>query len=167
MKPLSWKVISKNTILVNLDALPKLPFDGAEIECQTGSGWVKVEKREDGLLYVDGCKVILYLSERQKNDQVIKGHELRNELSGKPVLHPNILDALLANPHLIPEDWKDENGKNPCIFFWAVIFRHPNDKQLCVRCFYFLEGQWPRDYARWLIKDWPGAGPAALLTNQS
>ncbi|KKP78199.1 MAG: hypothetical protein A2271_04325 [Candidatus Moranbacteria bacterium RIFOXYA12_FULL_35_19] len=153
-------IIDENTILVNLDAPIKLPFDGAEIKSQAGTGWVKVEKRSDGL-YVDGQKVILYLSERQKNGK-IKGYELREELSGKLVLHPNILDALMDNLHFIPEDWKqDENGNIRFIFFWAVIFRDPSGGFLYVRSLYFDNDQW-NSYYSLLGLDWDDRHPAAL-----
>lgn len=155
------RVINATTIMVNLDAPPNLPFDGAKIEFQIGSGWIRVEKRTDGLC-MDNRKVVLYLSERQKGGKVIRGHELREELSGKSVLHPNIMDALIEHPSLIPEDWKkDEEGNTRFIFFLAVIFRDA-DGDLCVRCFYFNGGQWGRNYY-WLDGDWSGDYSAALL----
>jgi len=153
-------IIDENTILVNLDAPIKLPFGGAEIYFQTGSGWVRIEKRKDGL-YIDGHKVILYLSERQKNGRVIKGYELREELSGKLVLHPNILDALLEYPQIIPEDWKrDEKDNIRLIFFWAVIFRSPLGG-LYVRYLYFRGDQW-NSSGHWLDNGWFDFRPAAL-----
>ena len=155
------KVLSDTAILVNLDAPLVLPFDGAEIEFRVGSSWVKVEKRSDGL-YIDGHKVILYLSERQKNGKTIKGYELREELSGKLVLHPNILDALLEHPQLIPEDWKrDGSGNIQFIFFWAVIFRGPSGGGLYVRYLYFRGGQWG-SRCHWLGHGWRDDDPAAL-----
>ncbi|MFA7319073.1 MAG: hypothetical protein WC022_00520 [Parcubacteria group bacterium] len=166
LKPKSierFRIINETTIMVNLDAPLILPFNGAEIEFQIGSGWVKVEKRTDGL-YVDGCKVILHLVERQKGGKVIKGYELREELSGKRVLHPNIMDALFENQYMIPADWKkDESGNIRFIFFWAVIFRRAVGK-LYVRCFYFSDGEWFRGF-RWLGDDWGSFSPAALLAS--
>ena len=164
------QVLSRTVILVDLNAPPELPFDGATIEpntsstCRIGSGWVRVEKREDGL-YVDGRKVILYLSEQQKNGRM-SGHELREELTGKPVLllHPNILDALLEHPDFIPEDWKNDESENSrCIFFWAVIFRG-SDGALCVRCIFFYSRRWHWNY-RWLGYGWDDLLPAALLAS--
>ena len=70
-------VVDENTIRVNLDAPPLLPFDDATVETNEGGGWVTVQKRTDGL-YVDGRKVILHRSERQKNGKVIEGYELRD-----------------------------------------------------------------------------------------
>lgn len=135
------RVIDENSILVNLNAPPRMPSSGpfTGIKSNTGGGWVKVEKRVDGL-YVDGRKVILWISKRKG----ITGYELQGELSGKPVLHPNILDALLEHPHLIPEEWKEkgEGGYTRYIFFWGVVFfRHMNN--LYVRqLFYSSGGKW-------------------------
>jgi len=158
------KVLSDTAILVNLDAPIKLPFDGAEIESQIGSGWVRIEKRSDGL-YLDDHKIILYLSECQKNGKSIKGYELREELSGKLVLHPNILDALMENPHLIPEDWKrDGKGNTRFIYFWAVIFRNPSDGRLFVRYLCFDGDQW-NSRCRWLGAGWAGSSAAALCAS--
>lgn len=158
------EVLSETVIMVNLDVAPKLPFNGAQIEENKGGDWVKIEKRKDGL-YVDGRKIILYLSERQKDGKVIRGHKLREEVSGKPVLHPNILDALLEHTHLIPEEWKkNADGKIIFIFFWAVIFRDPSDGNLYVRSLYFRGGQWYSNYF-WLDNDWNGHNPSALLAS--
>ncbi|MDO8496618.1 MAG: hypothetical protein Q7S43_04205 [bacterium] len=110
-----WKMVNATTIMVNLGVLPRLLFDAAIIEWHRGEGWVRVQKRKDGL-YVNGCKVILYLSEHQKDGKIIKDHELRDELTGKSVLNANLLDALYENTHLIPEDWKkDTAGKICCL----------------------------------------------------
>ena len=56
--------INSTTIAVNLVATPKLPFNVAEVERHVGEGWAIVEKRPDGRLYVNGRKVVLYLSKR-------------------------------------------------------------------------------------------------------
>ena len=153
--------INDTTVAVNLGSTPKLPFDGARIEQHIGEGWSIIEKRKDGL-YVDGHKVILHLSKRQKNGKWLKGHELRKELTGKPVLDANILDALLANPHLVPEDWKkDENGNTCYIFFWGTIYHRDSRGSLCVRYLYFDDGGW-YSYYYWLACGWGGRSPTAL-----
>ena len=173
LEPL-WKKVSDTAINVNLGFSPKLPFDGAEVVQHIGSGprfaegsgeasWVPVEKRVDGL-YVDGRKVVLHLSKRQQNGKQIKGYELRDELTDKPVLNANILDALYENTHLIPEDWKqDENGKIRYIFFWGTIYRFA-DGSLYVRYLCFYGGGWLRRFF-WLSFDWSFNYPAALLAS--
>lgn len=159
-----WKTVNATTIMVNLGVLPKLPFDGATVEWHRGEVWVRVQKRRDGL-YVNGRKVVLYLSERQKCGKVIKGHELRDELTGKPVLNANLLDALFENTHLIPEDFKrDADGNIIFIYFWDSGFRSPGFVHLCVRCLFFGDGSWRRSYD-WLDHVWAGLRPAALLAS--
>lgn len=171
LKPLGEKfladqrivVVDANTIRVNLDAPPTLPFKGATVETNKGGGWVMVQKRADGL-YVDGRKVILHLSERQKGGKVIRGYELRDEVTNLPVLHPNILDALYEHRHLIPEDWKqDENSNAIFIYFWAVTYRR-QDGDVYVRCLYWSGGAWRRLYD-WLSNDWSVSDPAAVLAS--
>lgn len=155
--------INETTIAVYLGATPKLPFDGAEVVEHIGEGWVIVEKRADGL-YINSRKVTLHLSKRQKGGKWLKGYELCEELTGKPVLNANILDALYENIHLIPEEWKrDENGNIRFIFFWGTIYR-ASDGNLYVRYLYFSDGAWGR-YYRWLGLGWGGLGPAALLAS--
>ncbi len=150
--------INDTTIAVNLGAAPNLPFNGAEIEKHVG-GWSILEKRADGL-YLDRKKVVLFLSKRQKNGKWLKGYELREKLTGKPVLDANILDALLANQHLI-EDWKkDENGNTLHVFFWGTIYRDPSD-DLFVRFLYFSVGEWLSGYY-WLGSVWSVSNPAAV-----
>src|SRR3989344_6516257 len=144
------RVITLNltTIAVNLAATPKLPFNGAEVEQHIGEGGAIVEKRTDGL-YVNGRKVALHLSKRQQNGKSLKGYDLRDELTGKPVLNVNLLDALVDNTHLIPEDWKkDENDNTRFIFFWATVYRN-SDGSLCVRCLFWGGGAWLW-YCYWL-----------------
>ena len=155
--------INSTTIAVNLAATPKLPFNGAEVEQHIDDGWAIVEKRTDGL-YVNGRKVALHLSKRQLNGRSLKGYDLREELTGKPVLNANLLDALVDNPHLIPEDWKkDEQGNTRYIFFWATVYRRSGG-DLYVRCLYFDVGMWRRGYG-WLSLVWGGDYPAASLAS--
>lgn len=160
-----WKKVSDTAINVNLCFSPKLPFEGAKVEKHEGKGWVPVEKRQDGL-YVEGRKVILHLSRSQQNGKWLKGYKLRDELTGKPVLNANILDALYENTHLIPEEWKrDENGNTRYIYFWGTIY---SDRvgSLWVRCLYLGGGAWDRDCG-WLDGAWRGYGPAAVLASPS
>ena len=156
-------IINETTIAVNLGVTPDLPFNGAEVVEHIGEGWVIVEKRPDDL-YINGRKVVLHLSKRQKNGEWLKSHELREELIGKLVLNANVFDALYQNPRLIPEEWKkDENGNTSFIFFWGTIFRG-SDGRLYVRCLYFHGGAWCW-HCRWLGYDWDGHYPAALLAS--
>lgn len=137
------EVVVKNHI-IDTDASPLLP-----------SGWKVEEHKQGGQFLFDPTKVKLFLSNRQKNDKVIGGHDLRQELKDKPVLNANVLDYLLAHPELIPEEWK---GK--AIFFWGTIYRY-SAGNLCVRCLVWFGGRWCWD-CRWLDFDWRGRDPAAV-----
>lgn len=149
----------KAVIDTNLD--PRLPFAGANIEKHARVGNVTIEKRSDGRLYIDGKKIVLYRSSRQLNGKTIKGHELRTEVDGKPVLSASILDFLKANPEFIPEDWKqDENGNTIYIFFWGTIYRSSGGG-LYVRCLFWSVGEWCGFYG-WLDDDWYSSFPAAM-----
>ena len=157
------KVIDEHTILVNLGASPKLPFPGATVHFHEGEGWVEVQRRPDGL-YVGDRKVILHLSERQIGGGRVEGHELRNELTGKPVLNANLLDALIEHTHLIPDGWKvDEQGRTRLIYFWATIYYRSADRRLYVRYLYFRDGRWYYLDYDWLGDGWSERRLAALL----
>lgn len=164
--PPMWEKVGETTIRVNLGASPVLPFTGAKVEWQWGknSGWVTVERKGDEL-FVDDRKVILFLTEEQKKGPH-QGHKQRKLLEGKLVLHPNILDALFANLHLIPEAWKqDGEGRTRYIFFWSVGYRN-SDGYLFVRCLYWAGGRWNWNY-RWLDDGWGVQNPAAVLGEES
>ena len=138
--------------LIDLDTDPFIP-----------DGW-KVEEHQKGAQFKwDASRVALYLSEQQKNGKWIGGNKLREELAGKPVYNANLLDYLLANPHLTPEDWKkDEKGITRFIFFWGTIYRDSNGV-LCVRYLYWDDddGRW--DWSiDWLGDAWRDYDPAAV-----
>ena len=162
-----WRTVDEHTIDVNLDALPTLPFDGATVvwpKSSSKKGWVKVERRGDDL-HVGGRKVILHLEDGQKTGYIL-GSDLRKALEGKDVLHPNILDALFDNFHLIPESWKqDEQGRTLSIFFFlAVVDFRASGGGLCVRCLFWGGGQWRQGLCR-LDFQWGAQYPAALLAS--
>jgi hypothetical protein len=117
-------------------------------------GWKVEEHQKGGQLIWDASKVNLYLSEGQKNGKVLEGNKLRKEMAKKVPFNACVLDYLLANPHLIPEEWK---GKY--VFFWGTVYLRGGD--LCVRylCWRGVGWFWSR---YWLGGDWDGYGPAAL-----
>ncbi len=155
-------VVDENTIKVNLGAPPKLPFDGATIDANSGDGWVTIEKR-DNVLYQDGVKIDLHLDDGQKNGKSLQGHKLRKALANRTSVHPNIIDAVIEH-NLMPDDWKvDESGKIHYIFSFAVVYRRRNG-DLCVRFWYWSEGRW-QSYYYWLDSYWLGNYPSALLAS--
>lgn len=103
--------------------------------------WKVEEHTKAGDFTWDPNTVTLYLSKHQKNRLVfrhrsIRGHGLRDELKGKPVLNACVLDYLLVHTQLIPEEWK---GKN--VFFWGTIYRS-FARFLAVRYLFWHEQRW-------------------------
>lgn len=115
----------------------------------------QLANRVRGQFVFDPANVKLHLSSNQQGGKFIRGNDLRKELASEPVLPANVLDFLLANPHLIPEEWK---GKY--VFFWGTIYRDSGGP-LCVRYLYFRGGGWDSYYG-WLGIGWCGSYPAAL-----
>jgi len=102
--------------------------DSKLIDCDVSPlcprGWIVIEHKKDGLIKFD-------LSLRK----------------GWPVLNASVLDYLLYNPELIPEERK---GKaNP---FWGTIYYHCSDGRLGVRCLYWDGSKWRGGLA--LVKRW-------------
>jgi hypothetical protein len=136
--------------IINCDADPFVP-----------AGWSVEEHQKGGSFKWNSAEVQFYLSKLQKQGKVIKGDELRKELAGKPVLNANVLDYLLAHPHLIPEAWKkDERGFTRYIFFWGTIYRNSGGS-LFVRYLGWGGDRWRWD-CRWLGCGWSDDDPAAL-----
>lgn len=124
-------------------------------------GWTVEEHQKGGTFTWDASQVELYLASGQKNGKVIEGNKLRKELAKKPVLNANVLDYLLKNPHLIPEEWKkDGQGNTRYIFFWGTIYGC-RDGHRCVRYLYWRGGRWGWG-GYWLGRDWDGFYPAAV-----
>ncbi|MBA3789207.1 hypothetical protein H0X32_02330 [Patescibacteria group bacterium] len=108
--------------------------------------------------------VELWLAEGQKNDKVIEDNKLRTEVVKKSPFNANVLDYLLANPDLIPEEWKkDEKSNTRHIFFWGTIYRDSLGS-LYVRYLCWGDGRWYwGSYC--LDYHWNGRSPAAMLTS--
>jgi len=133
--------------VIDCDAQPFVP-----------DGWSIEEHRKGGAFKWDPVKVSLHLGRGQQNGKWIEGNRLRKELANKPVLNANILDYLLANPHLIPEEWKAK-----LVFFWGTIYRDRRGG-LCVRYLEWRGDRWLWD-TFWLSFDWRDGNPAAVLAS--
>jgi len=131
--------------LIDCDSAPFIP-----------KGWLLEEHRRNGFFEFDPAKISLYLSRKQKIGS-IGGHDLRKDLSDKPVMNANVLDYLLAHPEIIPEEWK-----NKYIFFWGTIYRY-SDGSLYVRCLDWVGSGWGWHYV-WLDLGFNSDGPAALAS---
>ena len=119
------------------------------------AGWKVFEHRKGGQFNFSAALVKFRLDSGQKNGEYIGGNKLCKKFLGKPILNANVLDYLLKNPDLIPEDWKrDENGNARYIFFWGTIYRYSYG-HTCVRylgwndkwCWgaYWLDDEFGRD----------------------
>ena len=160
-------VITQVKHLVDLGASPRLPFAGAEVVKHEGVGVVEIELRSDDNLYIDGKKVNLVLSERQKGDNEVVGNELRQELEGgeQVLLNSNVLDCIYDHPELFPEHWKrDENGDTRYIFFWGSIFRSPTIGYLRTWCLYWYGDVLKRQHD-WLGNDLSRHAPSASVAS--
>ena len=136
--------------LIDCDVQPFVP-----------NGWTVEEHQKGGQWKFDPKQVEFFLASGQKGGKVIEGNKLRKELAKKPVLNANVLDYLLANPHIIPEEWKkDGQGNTRYIFFWGTVYRH-SDGYLCVRFLFWYDGRWSWSDL-WLDFDWYDRYPAAL-----
>ena len=135
---------------IDCDAAPFVP-----------DGWKVEEHQKGGSFIWDASKVELFLSESQKGGKTIEGNKLRKELAKKLVLNANVLDYLMKNPHLIPEEWKkDEQGNTRYIFFGGTVYRRSSG-YLCVRCLSWSDGRWFWG-GSWLDDGWSSRDPAAL-----
>ncbi len=141
---------------------------GHSIDCDAApfvpDGWKVEEHKKGGQLDFDASQVLFYLADGQKGSKSIVGNKLRTELKDQPVLNANVLDYLLANPDLIPEDWKvDESGNTRYIFFWGTVYRS-SDGDLYVRYLFWRGGRWHWSNL-WLGYSWHGNSPAAVLAS--
>ena len=133
------------THIIDCDAAPFVP-----------DGWSVEEHKRGGQFKFDPTRVELYLCKPQrKEDDIVRGHVLRKELKGKPVMNANVLDYLLCNPHLIPEEWKENNkGDTRHTFFWGTIYRASDEyKYECVRYLFFHNNKWMWDN-RAIVDTW-------------
>lgn len=141
--------------IIDCDAAPYIP-----------DGWMVKEEdqlpgRVRGQFVWDPAKVKFHLSPNQLGGKYIEGTKLQKELANEPVLPANVLDFLLKNPFLIPEEWKkDANGNTRYIFFWGTIYRGSSGRPY-VRFLCFDDGWW-RWSCLWLGSGWDVSDPAAL-----
>ena len=131
--------------IIDLDADPRIPYDGWKVE----------EHKKGGQFAWNPAKVALFLSKKQQDGNSIEGNKLRKEMNDQTVYNANLLDYLLDNPHLIPEDWK---GK--AVFFWGTIYR-VSDGRLYVRCLIWNGGRWEQAIF-WFGNDFDSDNPSAV-----
>ena len=145
------ELITKKHI-IDCNADPYIP-DNWKVD-----NWKVEEHRKGGQIEFDIQRIELYLSQNQKDKNSEEGHDLQKTLAGKPVLNANVLDYLLANQYLIPEEWKDKY-----VYFWGTIFCD-SDGDLCVRFLSRSRDEWYWNIT-YLDIDWGDNFPAALLAS--
>jgi len=104
------------------------------------------EHKKGGLFKWNPAQVQFYLSGRQIHGKRIDGNEIYKEVKDKQIFNANLLDYLLDNQHLIPEEWKlDKQGRTRYICFWGTIYRNSDDLMF-VRYIYWHEVTWVWSY---------------------
>ena len=102
----------------------------------------------------DPSKVSFKLFGKQKKKEgSVCGMELWKEMEKLPVFNANLLDYLIGNPYLIPEEWKvTSSGEIRYIFFWGTTFLD-EDSRICVACLYWNGYYWDKGY-KFILTDW-------------
>jgi len=129
--------------IIDCDADPFCPED-----------WSVEEHIKGGQLKWGAAKIDLYLCKEQEKGS-IEGNQLRKKLKDQTILNACVLDYLIENPNLIPEEWKNKN-----VFFWGTIYRD-SDGSLCVRGLSWDGDGWGWDY-HWLGFHWRGSKTAVV-----
>lgn len=110
------------------------------IDCDTipyARGEWKVEIHlKNGQLKWDPKKISLFLSPEQRRGESISGCLIHARIWKQTPLNANVLDYLLANPDIIPEDWKDKE-----VLFSGTIYRNYNG-DLYVRKLIWFGDSW-------------------------
>lgn len=101
-----------------------------------GLRWKIENHNRSGQLEWDVKKLTLHVVE----DQDINGYELFKELRWKG-LNANVLDYLLKNQELIPDEWK-----GMVVNFWGTTYRDSGDN-LWVRCLFWDGNAWDWTYS--------------------
>lgn len=92
-------------------------------------GWQVSEHRKMGKWEWNSTKVQLWLARGQAESKGMNGtHVFEVMRKKKNLLNANVLDFLLANPHLVPESWKKKK-----VCFWGTVYRDWNDDLMMVR----------------------------------
>lgn len=156
---------------VDFDAQPELKASTIGLEevrvtnkCKV-AGKTLVEKRKDGLLYVNGKKVILHLPLVHRNSQV-GADAAQKAVETKVVLSACLMDFLASNQEFIPDGWRSDGRDYPTvIFFWGSLYQEWN-KRLgwCdyVPHLHFKDGKWEKGYSG-TFGYWNSLMPAAIL----
>lgn len=145
------------THLINCAADPFVP-----------KGWTLIyHSRALGQWQFDPGKIELFCTKGQykakRLNKPVRYDKLSKELNKKVTLDANVLDYLLENQELIPENWRcDHRGDYRRIFFWGTAYRdgYGNCR---VRCLSWYGCGWALGDRPRMDIGWGGADPAAVL----
>lgn len=147
------------TAEVDLDADPVAPFDGAMLTKHTKQGKSIVEYRPDeDELYVNGRRLVPFLSEKQLGGKTVRGKDLQAEAETNNPTNATLADVLYEHQEFIPKKFRDRVW-----FFWATEWSD-SDRDRCVRCLDWSGARWHR-HCRWLDDGWDGGSPSASLAS--
>ena len=136
--------------------LPIRSFPWLDCECQPNRA------TDANVLAWDATRLELYVDDAQKNNGRSTAARVRERLTGKPVLNADVLDYLLRNPQLIPEDWKRKDKRRNAR---PSSFGAPSTAvQIAPTTFASCAGKnnmWAWDFF-WLGSLWQDNFPAAL-----
>ncbi|MSU56424.1 MAG: hypothetical protein EXS51_03945 [Candidatus Taylorbacteria bacterium] len=132
-------------IVVNLDADPSPPFNGAMFG-SNGSKHAKLGTVElayrtvEDELYVGGRRLVPFFSARQLKGFAEEGHETQIEAEANSPTNATLADVLWNQPEFIPRKFQKYAW-----FFWATVFSNPGG-QLFVRNLTWSGLLWNRAY---------------------
>lgn len=151
--------IEEQRFIIDCDEAPYIP-KGWEIRPEN-----QLPGAVGGLLKFEQSKILLHLDEDQKGGDGIVGYQLAKRLSGQKLLKTNVLDHLLADTRLIPDEWKtDKQGRVQRIPFWGTLLSDPYG-HLFVHCLCWDENErWYWGYYR-LDHKFDCQLPAAILAS--
>ena len=130
------KAIKTSKHIIDTDAIPTLPFDGAVIKYH----------KKSGKIILDSFEVKRRLSPNQQEIKRITGKKLFKQFEEELVFNACVLDYLLKKPSLIPKDLKkDTKGNIKYTSFLGTIFED-NLHNLYFRRLYFKDRKWQSDH---------------------
>ena len=120
-----WEPAEGDAIRVFLDIDPISPCAGFEPILWNVQSGTALVRREGQTLFVNDKEVKLYYP-----TQVVAFDQIQEGFRDARPLHPNILDALLDNPHLVPTRMRrDREGRVLSVLFWGVFFSNGNAEE--------------------------------------
>ncbi len=119
-------------------------------------GWTRHTHLKFGKAVHDPSRVRLHVTPEQAAPERITGHDLLEIVMPLKPYNANYLDFYLANPHLIPKEWRSKY-----VFFWGTIYVSATGT-LCVRYLKFDEQGVPKPGLHFLQFQWGEMFPAAV-----